>query len=63
MSTILCLEDFTCALAQAAHVLRDNGYEVLSGDNKAGLVEVAAHTRLDGGAPESSAREGQCGAC
>jgi len=36
MSTILCLEDFTCAVAEAAHVLRDNGYEVLFADDTPG---------------------------
>jgi hypothetical protein len=29
MQTVLCLDDFTCGLAEAARVLRKNSYEVM----------------------------------
>jgi hypothetical protein len=32
MPTVLCLDDLTCRLAEAAHVLRANAYEVLAAD-------------------------------
>ena len=32
MSTVLCLDDFTCGLAEAGHVLRANGYEAPAAD-------------------------------
>jgi response regulator RpfG family c-di-GMP phosphodiesterase len=35
MPTVLCLDDFTCGLADAAQVLRDNGYRVLAADHNA----------------------------
>ena len=47
MPTVLCLDDFTCGLANAAQVLRENGYEVLASDDNAAAVELAAGTRLD----------------
>jgi response regulator RpfG family c-di-GMP phosphodiesterase len=47
MPTVLCLDDFTCGLAEAAQVLRENGYVILAADNNSAAVEVAAHTHLD----------------
>ena len=47
MPTVLCLDDFTCGLADAAQVLRDNGYRVLAADHNAAALELAAETRLD----------------
>jgi len=47
MPTVLCLDDFTCGLADAAQVLRDNGYRVLAADHNAAALELAAGTRLD----------------
>lgn len=47
MQTVLCLDDFTCALADAAGVLRDNGYEVLTTDNNIAALELAAERPLD----------------
>ena len=47
MPTILCLDDFTCGLADAAQVLRENGYSVLAADDNAAAVELASETRLD----------------
>ena len=41
MPTILCLDDFTCGLAEAAHVLRENGCRVLAADDNSGAVQVA----------------------
>jgi response regulator RpfG family c-di-GMP phosphodiesterase len=43
----LCLDDFTCGLAEAAHVLRENGCRVLAADDSSGAVQVAAETHLD----------------
>jgi response regulator RpfG family c-di-GMP phosphodiesterase len=47
MPTVLCLDDFTCGLADAAQVLRDNGYDVLATDDNTAALEVAAETPLD----------------
>jgi CheY-like chemotaxis protein len=47
MPTILCLDDFTCGLAEAAQVLRENGHIVLAADDNAAAVELASETRLD----------------
>jgi response regulator RpfG family c-di-GMP phosphodiesterase len=47
MPTILCLDDFTCGLAEAAHVLRENGCRVLAADDNSGAVRIAAETQLD----------------
>lgn len=47
MSTVLCLDDFTCGLADAVQVLRENGYRVLAADDNAVALEVAAETALD----------------
>lgn len=47
MSTVLCLDDFTCGLAEAAHVLRANGYEVLAADEDTRALELAADKPLD----------------
>jgi response regulator RpfG family c-di-GMP phosphodiesterase len=47
MTTVLCLDDFTCGLAHATQVLRENGYQVLTADNNAAALELAAETRLD----------------
>jgi hypothetical protein len=37
-STILCLDDFTCGLADAAQVLRENGYAVLAADESSSAL-------------------------
>ena len=47
MPTILCLDDFSCGLAEAAHVLRENGCRVLAADDNSDAVQVAAKTHLD----------------
>ena len=47
MPTVLCLDDFTCGLSDAAQVLRDNGYRVLAADDNAAALKVAAETSLD----------------
>jgi response regulator RpfG family c-di-GMP phosphodiesterase len=47
MPTVLCLDDFTCGLADAAQVLRDNGYHVFAADDNAAALELAAETHLD----------------
>ena len=47
MATILCLDDFTCGLADAAQVLRENGYDVLTVDNNVTALELAYERRLD----------------
>jgi response regulator RpfG family c-di-GMP phosphodiesterase len=47
MSTVLCLDDFTCGLAEAAHVLCANGYEVLAADDNTAALELAAERPLD----------------
>jgi len=47
MQTVLCLDDFTCGLVEAAHVLRENGYEVLTTDNNMVALELAAERPLD----------------
>jgi len=33
MATVLCLDDFTCGMADAAQLLRDNGCRVLAADD------------------------------
>lgn len=47
MSTVLCLDDFTCSLTEATHVLRANGYEVLAADENTRALELAAEKPLD----------------
>jgi response regulator RpfG family c-di-GMP phosphodiesterase len=47
MLTILCLDDFTCGLAEVAHILRENGCRVLAADDNSGAVQVAAENHLD----------------
>jgi len=41
------LDDFTCGLAEAAHVLRENGCRVLAADDNSSAVQVATETHLD----------------
>ena len=45
--TVLCLDDFTCGLAHATQVLRENGYQVLVADNNSAALKIAAETRPD----------------
>jgi len=47
MSTVLCLDDFTCSLTEATHVLRAIGYEVLAADENKHALELAAEKPLD----------------
>jgi response regulator RpfG family c-di-GMP phosphodiesterase len=47
MPTVLCLDDLTCRLAEAAHVLRANAYEVLAADEDTLALELAAEKPLD----------------
>jgi response regulator RpfG family c-di-GMP phosphodiesterase len=47
MPTVLCLDDFTFGLAEATHVLRVHGYEVLAADDSAAALELAAEVPLD----------------
>lgn len=47
MPNILCLDDFTCGLADAAAVLRDNGYQVLAADDNSAALELAAEMPFD----------------
>ena len=47
MAMVLCLDDFTCGLAEAAQVLRDNGYAVLAADDNASALEIAYATHVD----------------
>lgn len=47
MPTVLCLDDFTCALAKTTSVLRENGFEVLSVQDVGNALEVAAETPVD----------------
>ena len=47
MPTVLCLDDFTCSLASAAQVLRDNGYRVIAADHRIAALEIASETCLD----------------
>jgi response regulator RpfG family c-di-GMP phosphodiesterase len=47
MPTVLCLDDFTCGLAEAAQVLRGHGYVILAADDNSAAVDVAAHSHLD----------------
>lgn len=44
---VLCLDDFTCGLAEVTHVLRENGYEVLAADEHMRALEFAAERPLD----------------
>jgi CheY-like chemotaxis protein len=41
MPRVLCVDDFTCRLADAAQVLRDNGYRVLAADHNAVQIVVS----------------------
>ena len=45
--TVLCVDDFTCALAKTMSVLRENGFEVLSVQDIGNALEVAAETPVD----------------
>jgi response regulator RpfG family c-di-GMP phosphodiesterase len=47
MPRVLCLDDFTYGLAEAAHVLRRNGYEVVAADENTRALELAAERPLD----------------
>jgi len=47
MSTILCVGDFTCTLADAAQLLRSNGYRVLVADDNVHALELAAETSFE----------------
>ena len=47
MSTILCVDDFTCTLADTAQLLRSNGYMVFVADNNVHAIELAAETSFD----------------
>ena len=47
MSTVLCLDDFTCGLVEAARVLRESGYKVLAADDNTAALELAAEGPLD----------------
>lgn len=47
MPTVLCLDDFTYGLAEAAHILRESGYEVLPADDNKAALELAAERSLD----------------
>jgi len=47
MHTVLCLDDSTRGLAEAAQTLRDSGYWVLATDDKATALNLAIETRLD----------------
>ena len=47
MSRVLCLDDFTFGLAEAAQVLRAQGYEVVAAVGSAEALELAAEVPLD----------------
>ena len=47
MSAILCLDDFTCTLADAAQLLRRNGYTVFVADDNIRALELAADTSFE----------------
>lgn len=47
MSAILCLDDFTCTLADAAQLLRRNGYTVFVADDNIHALELAAETSFE----------------
>ena len=47
MSTILCVDDFTCTLAEAAQLLRSNGYTVFVADNNVHALELAAENPFE----------------
>jgi response regulator RpfG family c-di-GMP phosphodiesterase len=47
MPTVLCLDDLTRGLAEAARVFRASGYRVLTTDDNATALNLAIETRLD----------------
>jgi len=47
MSTILCVDDFTCTLTDAAQVLWSNGYTVFVADDSIHALELAAETSFE----------------
>jgi response regulator RpfG family c-di-GMP phosphodiesterase len=47
MPTILCVDDFTCSLADAAQLLRDSGYRVLAADDIGTALELAAENAVE----------------
>ena len=47
MPSVLCLDDFTRGLADAALVLRDNGFRILAVDSDSAALELAADIPLD----------------
>ena len=47
MSTILCVDDFTCTLTDAAQVLGSNGYTVFVADDSIHALELAAETSFE----------------
>lgn len=47
MSTILCVDDFTCTMADVAQLLRGNGHKVLVADDYVYALELAAETSLE----------------
>jgi len=47
MPRVLCLDDFTYGLAEAAQMLRESGYEVLLADDNMAALELAADKPLD----------------
>jgi len=47
MPTILCRDNFTGGLPEAAHFLRENGCGVLAADDNFGAVQIAAKPHLD----------------
>jgi len=47
MPTVLCLDDFTVGLADAALVLHDHGYRILAADNDSAALELAADIPFD----------------
>jgi response regulator RpfG family c-di-GMP phosphodiesterase len=47
MPTVLCLDDSTCGLAEAAQALRQSGYRVLTTDDSATSLNLALETPLD----------------
>jgi response regulator RpfG family c-di-GMP phosphodiesterase len=47
MPTVLCLDDSTSVLAEAAQALRKSGYRVLTTDDSATSLNLALETPLD----------------
>jgi response regulator RpfG family c-di-GMP phosphodiesterase len=47
MSTILCLDDFTCTLSDRLRTLRKNGHTVLCAPNFRIALELASENQLD----------------